>query len=405
MIPHIKIKYKDFLYLWICILAKLISPFGITFVIRTSQGYTVCCCYQRPAPDVGHDLCPVMNEFYPQTHQLACFLTYISCRLYCSNLHGSSKHIRRLDTADYPLSSSGYYYNSSLTITNGGTDWIQQRHTSTHFVFQRVLLKWTLNSKNRSTDWIELATSQDIIQLNPVTNTNRDTFLAFMLVCKDWLQILPTTFALALHSGVAINGLKWRMGEGSVGRMGGGGCTLKKSLFNCLGRTEESDPISNFRYVARHYLINRNCCLSPHSNSAVTDKPTVSLCEFWDRGGALNLEPRAKVANIVPHLPASPHCSEWNDGWVGHNVSHARSDLTSEWRTCTNNVVKLRSDTFPLCLWYWPFASTVHIDQGSESATSILQQTLGSYPKFARRCLLFCAMWSKGGVRQCWAHV
>jgi len=44
------------------------------------------------------------------------------------------------------------------------------------------------------------------------------------------------------------------MGEGSVGRMGGGGCTLKKSLFNCLGRTEESDPISNFRYVARHYL-------------------------------------------------------------------------------------------------------------------------------------------------------
>ena len=77
MIPHIKIKYKGFLYLCICILAELISPFGITFVIRTSQSYTVCSCYQRPARDVGHELCPVINELpCPQTHQLTCFLTY-----------------------------------------------------------------------------------------------------------------------------------------------------------------------------------------------------------------------------------------------------------------------------------------------------------------------------------------
>jgi len=34
-------------------------------------------------------------------------------------------------------------------------------------------------------DWIQLATSKDIIQLNPVINTNSDTLLAFMLVCED----------------------------------------------------------------------------------------------------------------------------------------------------------------------------------------------------------------------------
>jgi len=113
-----------------------------------------------------------------------------------------------MDTADYHLSASGYYYNCSLTITNGGTDWMQQRHAPTPFVLHRILLKWTLNNNNRGTDWIQLATSQDIIQLNPVTNTNSGTLLGFMLVCKDWLHILPTTFALALHSGVAIDGLK-----------------------------------------------------------------------------------------------------------------------------------------------------------------------------------------------------
>ena len=193
MFPHIKIKHKGFLYLCSCILAQLISPFGITFVIRTSQGCAVCSCYQSPAQDVGHDLCPVINELYPQTHQIACFLTYIyiyiyiyiSCSLCCSNLHGSSQNIRRLDKVDYPLSLSENFYNGSPTITNGGTDWIQQRHTPTPFVLHRILLKQTLNNKNSGMDWIQLATSKDIIQLNPVINTNSDTLLAFMLVCED----------------------------------------------------------------------------------------------------------------------------------------------------------------------------------------------------------------------------
>jgi len=65
-----------------------------------------------------------------------------------------------------------------------------------------------LNNKNSGMYWIQLATSQDIIQLNPVTNTNSGTLLAFVLICKDWLHFLPTTFALALHSGVAMNDLK-----------------------------------------------------------------------------------------------------------------------------------------------------------------------------------------------------
>jgi len=131
-----------------------------------------------------------------------------------------------LDTADYPLSASGYYHNSSLTITNGGTDWIQQRHTSTHFVLHRILLKWTLTN-NSGTDWIQLARFQNIIQLNPVTNSNSGIILAFMFVCKFWLHILPSTVSLALHSGVAIHGLKWRLGEGGVGRKCGDGGTLK----------------------------------------------------------------------------------------------------------------------------------------------------------------------------------
>ena len=60
-----------------------------------------------------------------------------------------------------------------------------------------ILLKWTLTNNNSSTDWIQLATPRDVIQLNPVTNTKSVTLLAFMLVCKLWLRILPTTFALA----------------------------------------------------------------------------------------------------------------------------------------------------------------------------------------------------------------
>jgi hypothetical protein len=92
-------------------------------------------------------------------------------------------------------------------------DWIQQRHTPTLSVLHRILLKWILTN-NSGTDWIQPATSWDIIQLNPVTKTNSGTILAFVLECKFWLCILPSTFSLALHSGVAIHGLKWRMGEG-----------------------------------------------------------------------------------------------------------------------------------------------------------------------------------------------
>jgi hypothetical protein len=62
MMPHIKLKHKGFLYLCFCVLAELISPFGITFIIRRSHGYTACSCYQRPARDVDHDLCPVSTD-------------------------------------------------------------------------------------------------------------------------------------------------------------------------------------------------------------------------------------------------------------------------------------------------------------------------------------------------------
>jgi hypothetical protein len=152
-------------------------------------------------------------------HILLCFsFTYNTIAEVYFVLYLGSRipRIRGLDTADYPLFSTGYYYNGSLIFTNGGMDWIQQRHIPAPFVLQRILLKWTPTNKNSRTDLIQLATSQDIIQLNTVTNTNRGMLLAFMLVCKFWLGILPITFALALHSRVAINGLKWRMGEGGV---------------------------------------------------------------------------------------------------------------------------------------------------------------------------------------------
>jgi len=57
-----------------------------------------------------------------------------------------------MDTTDYPLSSSRYYYNGSLTITNGGTDWIQQRHTPTPFVLDGILLKCTLTNNRHGFD-------------------------------------------------------------------------------------------------------------------------------------------------------------------------------------------------------------------------------------------------------------
>jgi hypothetical protein len=132
-----------------------------------------------------------------------------------------------------PFASSSYYFNGSLTITNGGTDWIQQRHTATPFVLHRILLKWTLTN-NSGTEWIQLATPRDIIQLNPVTNNNSGTLLAIVLVCKFWLRILPSTFSLAFRSVVASYGLKWRMGEGGDGRMGGDGGTLQKAARKLL---------------------------------------------------------------------------------------------------------------------------------------------------------------------------
>ena len=171
MIPHIRIKYEGFLYLCIRILADLPSPLGVTFTIRMFQVHTVCSSYQMPPRDEEHELCPVINGLCPQTHQLSCNLTYISYSLCCSNLHGSSQNIRKLDTADQPLSASGYYYNSSLTNTDGGTDWMQQRHAFTPFVLHRILLKWTLNNKNSDTDWIQLATlflHRDIITTVPL---------------------------------------------------------------------------------------------------------------------------------------------------------------------------------------------------------------------------------------------
>jgi hypothetical protein len=60
-----------------------------------------------------------------------------------------------------------------------------------------ILLKWSLTNNKSGTDWIQLVTPQHIIQLNPVTNTNSGTLLAFMSVCNVWLRILPTTFTLA----------------------------------------------------------------------------------------------------------------------------------------------------------------------------------------------------------------
>jgi hypothetical protein len=58
-----------------------------------------------------------------------------------------------------------------------------------------ILLKWTLTNNNSGTDWIQLVTPRDIIQLNRVTNSNSGTLL-FLLVCQVSLRILPATFAL-----------------------------------------------------------------------------------------------------------------------------------------------------------------------------------------------------------------
>jgi hypothetical protein len=68
--------------------------------------------------------------------------------------------------------------------------------------YHKILLKWTLTNNNSGTDWIQLVTPLDIIQLNPVTNTNSGALLAFMLVCDAWLRILPITFALVQHSDI-----------------------------------------------------------------------------------------------------------------------------------------------------------------------------------------------------------
>jgi len=55
---------------------------------------------------------------------------------------------------------------------------------SRSFCLTRDIIKIDPTNKNSGTDWIQLVPSQDIIQLNPVTNINSGTLFVFMSVCK-----------------------------------------------------------------------------------------------------------------------------------------------------------------------------------------------------------------------------